>query len=114
MPAAKSPRESRPLSRPESGCSVQDKPEPAGWQRLSRQIFPTEVSGALVRWARALRGLLELDQGARFLELGLGLLGVFLGGLLDDRLRGAVDEVLGLLQTQAGELAHHLDHLDLL
>src|SRR5262249_38904545 len=58
--------------------------------------------------------LLELDGGAGLFELGLGLVGVFLGDLLDDGLRGGVDEVLGLLETQAGELAHHLDDLDLL
>lgn len=46
---------------------------------------------------------------------GLGsLLGGLLGDLLDDGLRGAVHEVLGLLQTQGGQLTHDLDDLDLL
>ena len=47
-------------------------------------------------------------------SLVLRLLGVFLGRLLEDRLRRAVDQVLGLLEAQAGELADVLDHLDLL
>ena len=47
-------------------------------------------------------------------ELGLGLLGVLLGDLLEDRLGGAVDQVLGLLEAEAGERAHLLDDLDLL
>ena len=47
-------------------------------------------------------------------ELGLGLLGVFLLNLLEHGLGGAVDEVLGLLEAQAGELADDLDDLDLL
>src|SRR5581483_1054561 len=58
--------------------------------------------------------LLELDGGARCLELGLRLLGVFLGNLFQDGLRGAVDQVLGLLQPQAGEAPDLLDDLDLL
>src|SRR5581483_10610696 len=47
--------------------------------------------------------LLQLDGGAGRLELGLRLLGVFLGNLFQDGLGGAVDEVLGFLQAQAGE-----------
>ena len=58
--------------------------------------------------------LLELDGGTRRLELGLRLLGVFLGNLFQDGLRCAVDQVLGFLQAQAGERADLLDDLDLL
>src|SRR5262249_57289597 len=58
--------------------------------------------------------LLEGDLGALGLELGLGLLGVVLVGLLQDRLRRGLDQVLGLLQAQAGQLAYDLDDLDLL
>ena len=58
--------------------------------------------------------LLELDAGAGRLELRFGLLGVFLADLLEDRLGGGVDHVLGLLQPEAGEGADLLDHLDLL
>ena len=58
--------------------------------------------------------LLHLHLGAGLRELGLALLGVFLRDLLEHRLGGAVDEVLGFFQAQAGELAHDLDHLDLL
>src|SRR6476660_9061011 len=46
------------------------------------------------------QGLLHLDLGAGLLELGLGLLGVLLGHLLEHRLRRTVDEVLGLLEAQ--------------
>src|SRR5438132_9886925 len=60
------------------------------------------------------RRLLELDRGPGRLELGLGLFGVLLGDLLQHRLGGAVDQVLGLLQTEVGEGPHLLDHLDLL
>ena len=48
------------------------------------------------------RESLELDGGAGFLELGLGLLGIFLLGLLQNGLRSAVDQSLGLGQTQGG------------
>ncbi len=48
-------------------------------------------------------GLLDLDGGPGLLELGLGLLGVLLGHLLEHGLGGAVDQVLGLFQTEAGQ-----------
>src|SRR4051794_14878661 len=58
--------------------------------------------------------LLQLDGGAGAFELGLGLLGLLLGDLLEDGLRRAVDQVLGLLQAEVGQGAHLLDHRDLL
>src|SRR6266508_985522 len=57
---------------------------------------------------------LEGDLGALGLQLGPGLLGALLVGLLQDRLRRGLDKVLGLLQAQAGQLAYDLDDLDLL
>src|SRR5262249_11488009 len=60
------------------------------------------------------RYLLQGDLGALALELGLRLLGGLLVDLLQDRLRRGLDRVLGLLQAQAGQLAHNLDDLDLL
>src|SRR6476619_3041163 len=58
--------------------------------------------------------LLDGHRGAGALEGCLGLVGGLLGHLLQDRLRGAVHQVLGLLETEAGERAHLLDDLDLL
>ena len=61
------------------------------------------------------RDLLDGDGGAGGLELGLGLVGGLLGDLLQQRLGGAVDQVLGLLEAQAGDdLADNLDDADLL
>src|SRR3954470_24489596 len=57
--------------------------------------------------------LLDFDRGAGLGQLGLGSLCGFLGGLLENGLGGTVDEVLGFLQAQAGQLAHDLDDLDL-
>src|ERR1051325_3153482 len=57
---------------------------------------------------------LEGDLGAFTLELGLGGLGLLLVDTLEDRLGGALDGVLGLLEAQAGQLTHDLDDLDLL
>src|SRR5947208_2578382 len=57
--------------------------------------------------------LLEVGLGAGFLELLLGGLGVGLGNAFLDGLRSAVDEVLGFLQAQAGQLADRLDDLHL-
>src|SRR5215472_9903873 len=58
--------------------------------------------------------LLDRDAGAGALEGRLGLLRGLLVDLLQDSLRRAVHQVLGLLQAQAGETAHLLDDLDLL
>src|SRR5690606_24010010 len=67
-----------------------------------------------VRSRSASTRLLEGDLRALGLELGLGLLGVLLVGLLQDGLRRGLDQVLGLLEAQPGELADDLDDLDLL
>src|SRR5438067_13290447 len=58
--------------------------------------------------------LLDLDFGAGLLELCLDRVGLLLGDALLDRLRSRVDEVLRLLEAEAGDRAHDLDHLDLL
>src|SRR6185436_16462785 len=58
--------------------------------------------------------LLDLDRRAGLFELLLDRLGLVLGDpLLDGGGRG-LDEVLGLLQAEAGHLAHRLDDVDLL
>src|SRR6059036_315339 len=54
-------------------------------------------------------GSAQADLGARLLEFGLGGVGGVLGNALEDRLRGALDEVLRLLEAEAGdELADDL------
>ena len=59
--------------------------------------------------------LLDGDRRAGLLELGLGVLGGVLVDLLEQRLGSAVDEILGLLEAQAGDdLADDLDDADLL
>src|SRR6202012_4583237 len=58
--------------------------------------------------------LLDLNGGAGALEGSLGLLRGLLVDLLQDGLRRAVDQVLGLLEAEAGERTHLLDDLDLL
>src|SRR6185437_2141324 len=58
--------------------------------------------------------LLKLSLGAGLLQLGLDLLGLFLGDAFFDGLRRAFDEILGLLQAERGDGAHFLDDLDLL
>ena len=101
-------------------------PEPE--QRLgptdARPVKPDVRSPGSTRIALPLRrtsraavrpaGLLELDGGPRPLERGLGFVGVVLVDPLEHWLGGAVHQVLGLLQAQAGERANLLDDLDLL
>ena len=57
--------------------------------------------------------LLQLDAGACLFELGLDRVGLFLVHALLDRGRGRVDEVLRLLQAEAGDRADDLDDADL-
>src|SRR5699024_7334940 len=59
------------------------------------------------------RNLLDLDLGADFFQLLLDVLGVGLGSLLLDGLGSAVDDRLGLLHAQAGDLLDDLDDLHL-
>src|SRR5436190_11858437 len=59
-------------------------------------------------------GLLELHLGAGAFELLLGLVGVLLGHLLEDRLGRGLDELLRLLEPEAREGPDLLDDLDLL
>ena len=58
-------------------------------------------------------GLLDFDSCASLGELLLDCRGFFLVHTLLDRLGGAIDEVFGLLETEAGDLANGLDDIDL-
>src|SRR5690606_33040684 len=58
--------------------------------------------------------LLQNDRGALLFELGLDLLRLLLRDGFLHRPGKVVDQILGLLETQAGDLADHLDDLDLL
>ena len=49
------------------------------------------------------RSLLELDGSASLFELLLSLLGIFLLGLLENRLRSLVHELLGVSQAEVGD-----------
>src|SRR6266536_660629 len=88
-------------------CSAPGRRRPADLHDLA-----LEAARSLVLALFA--SLLELDGGAGLLELGLDAVGFLLGDALLDRLGGRVDEVLRLLEAEAGEGAHDLDHLDLL
>src|SRR6185436_5136694 len=59
-------------------------------------------------------GLLHLNRRAGLLELLLDLLGLLLVHAFLDGLGGGLDQVLGLLEAQAGDRSHGLDDLDLL
>src|SRR3984893_685633 len=58
--------------------------------------------------------LLEFHLGPGLFQLSLDLLRLVLGHTFLDRLWRTLDQILGLLEAQAGERAHLLDHLDLL
>ena len=56
---------------------------------------------------------MTVDGGAGILELALGLVGLVLVDALEHGLGSTLDEVLGLLEAEAGELADDLDDGDL-
>src|SRR6187401_3021264 len=58
-------------------------------------------------------GLLDVDGGASLAELRRGSLGFVLRHAFLDRLRGRLNQILGLLQAEAGQLADRLDDVDL-
>ena len=57
--------------------------------------------------------LLDVDGGASLAQLRRGGFGLLLRHAFLDRLRGRLDQVLGLLQAEAGQLADRLDDVDL-
>src|SRR6476619_5543936 len=57
--------------------------------------------------------LLDLDFGALLFEGCLDLLGLVARDAFLDGLRRSVDQVLGLLEAELGQLADHLDDRDL-
>src|SRR5512133_1677897 len=81
--------------------------------------FPPDPSLHEERVGRILRPtrpgqLLVGDAGASSLQSLSGLVCGLLVDLLQHGLGGSLNQVLGLLETEAGERAHLLDHLDLL
>src|SRR6185295_3016106 len=83
-------------------------------KRIERSALKRGPNGPAQRAGPPGKYLLELDLGALGLELGLELLGVGLRHAVLDRLGRALDQVLGLLEAEAGDLAHRLDDVDLL
>src|SRR5512138_2551868 len=59
------------------------------------------------------RDFLDLDLGADVLELLLDRVGLVLRDRLLDRLGRRFNQILGLLQAKARDLANHLDDVDL-
>ena len=93
------------------GSSAKENPVICGKpRRLVANGVSTQDCDMRLQAAR----ITELDGSAGFFELGLSLLSVFLLGLLQDSLRSAVDQSLGLSQTRGGDSADGLDDLDLL
>src|SRR5260370_27244829 len=82
---------------------------------ITSLVGRSRASLSLTRdFAQASLRLLQLNLGASLFELGLDLLGFVLVDAFLDRLRRALDEVLGFLEAQAGDGADFLDDFDLL
>src|SRR3954453_372250 len=89
------------------GAATSERPPPgigSGRSAVVRSPAPEGAGG----------GSLDADGGAGALEGRLRLVRGVLVDLLEDRLRRAVDEVLGLLEAERRERADLLDDLDLL
>src|SRR5262245_31419091 len=86
-------------------------------ERRKRRLLGTRETVAM-DWLmfllpRLLPELLQLDRATSFFELLLDGLGLGLRYALLDRLGRAVDQILGRLQAEPGELTDDLDDLDL-
>src|SRR5690606_42081026 len=101
------PRSGRPGREPKAAMSVPSSARRATPASPPQQGWRPGTEGSSAK-------LLELCFRARVLERLLERFGIGLGDALLDRLRRAVDQVLGLLQAQAGCGADHLEDLDLL
>src|SRR5439155_21967608 len=77
------------------------------WTCASSRAQATTNAGAIGA------ALLDLYLGALFFERGLDLLGLVAVDAFLDGLRRRVDEILGLLEAEAGQLADDLDDRDL-
>ena len=69
---------------------------------------------SMINSTRSLGSGLDLHLGAGLLQLLLDLFGLFLGDAFLDGLGRALDDLLGLLEAEAGELTQRLDDADLL
>src|SRR5262245_54375933 len=99
-----------------AGASFETIPEGRKYRMgrdVSRPMRPCAAPGR-DRSRPYTAALFQLDARAGLFELGLDLLGLVLVDALLDGAGGAVDDVLGLLQAEARDRAHDLDHLDLL
>src|SRR5260221_14687866 len=76
-----------------------------------RTIGARDTAGAPRRQPRA---LLDVDLTAGGLDLRLELRGLVFADAFLERLGRALDEILRLLESEARDRAHFLDHLDLL
>src|SRR5690606_26249732 len=85
----------------------------SGLQEKGFRVFGAASVRGHVPADRRLK-LLQLNLGAGSLELRLDLLGFVLRYAFLHRLGRGLDQILGLLQAQARDGAHFLDHVDLL
>src|SRR5215470_3642978 len=107
-PSRPSGQPSRPLVSAARPTAEPPSPyrRPAEIGRFRRLLTPESVA--------LTSHLLEFHLGPDLFQLGLDLLRLVLGHAFLDRLGRPLDQILGLLEAQAGERAHLFDHLDLL
>jgi hypothetical protein len=81
---------------------------------LVRDVFVFTNGAWLKEGMAETRATLHFHRRALLFQLGLDRRGLVLRNAGLHRLRRAVDEILRFLEAQAGDLADHLDDLDLL
>src|SRR6186713_3268915 len=95
------------------GYRVPNECQPSGMARRTAADGPPSARAACGPGEPAAATLLDFDLGALLLEGSLDLLGLVLGYAFLDGLGRSIDQVLGLLEAEAGELPHDLDDRDL-
>src|SRR6187200_148418 len=95
------------------GYRVPNECQPSGMARRTAADGPPSARAAYGPGEPAAATLLDFDLGALLLEGSLDLLGLVLGDAFLDGLGGRVDDILGFLEAEPGELADDLDDRDL-
>src|SRR6266496_2720206 len=119
----KTPRRTRMINKPEyhpearsTGMASIPGPLLRNLSRLPENspLPASSVCGNYPTREAKYKKLLHFNGRAGIREFLFDGLGLFLADAFLDRLGSAVHKVLGLLQAQAGDFAHGLDHVDLI
>src|SRR6266540_1859382 len=96
------------------GSQAREQSNAGGHKLRPRRLMFSTVDWLSTLCCQLPTCLLDFDLCTSLFELLLEGLGVRFGHAFLDRLRSAIDQVLGFLEAELGQLTNRLDDLDLL